>query len=177
VELRTARTEELDDATPSALRDLLDRAFEGRISEEDWEHALGGVHFLLLDDDGSLISHASVVARHLETRERMWRTGFVEAVATRPDVQERGHGTTVMRAVNAHIAESYELGALSTGENAFYERLGWQTWRGDVGVRTERGAELMPSEKGCAMVLLTDASAGVDPTGLITCEWRPGDVW
>ena len=176
MELRTARTEELDEATLSALRDLFEAAFDNDFGDENWDHAIGGVHFIL-SDDGTILAHASVVRRELETRERMWRTGFVEAVATRPDVQGRGHGTTVMRAAGEHINEAYELGSLSTGENTFYERLAWQTWRGETGVRTEQGTDMTPWEKGCVMVLLTSASAQIDLTGPITCEWRPGDVW
>jgi aminoglycoside 2'-N-acetyltransferase I len=175
VELRVARTKELDDRTLTALRELLEAAFD-ELGDENWEHTIGGVHFLL-EDDGSILAHASVVPRELETRERMWPTGFVEAVATRPDVEGRGYGTTVMRAAGAHIHEAYDLGSLSTGENAFYERLGWQTWRGDTGVRTDQGTHMTPREKGCVMVLLADASADIDLTGPITCEWRPGDVW
>jgi aminoglycoside 2'-N-acetyltransferase I len=175
VELRVARTEELDDRTLSALHELLETAFD-EFGDENWEHAIGGAHFLL-EDAGAILSHACVVPRLLETRERTWRTGFVEAVATRPDVEGRGHGTTVMRAAGVHINEAYELGSLSTGENEFYERLGWQTWRGDTGVRTDRGTDMTPWEKGCVMVLLTNASAALDLTGAITCEWRPGDVW
>lgn len=176
MDLRVARTDELAQPTLSALRELFEAAFDNDFGDENWEHALGGVHFIL-EDGGSILAHASVVPRELETRERMWRTGFVEAVAARPDAQRSGHGTMVMRAAGEHINAAYELGSLSTGENAFYERLGWQTWRGDTGVRTDQGIDMTPWEKGCVMVLLTDASAAIDLTGPITCEWRPGDVW
>ena len=176
MDLRVARTDELDPPTLSALRELFEDAFDNDFGDENWDHALGGVHFIL-EDGGSILAHASVVPRELATRERLWRTGFVEAVAARPDVQRSGYGTTVMRAAGEHIQKAYELGSLSTGENAFYERLGWQTWRGDTGVRTEQGTDMTPWEKGCVMVLLTDASAQIDLTGPITCEWRPGDVW
>ena len=176
MDLRVARTDELTQPTLSVLRRLFEAAFDNDFGDENWEHALGGIHFMLEDGD-SILAHASVVPRELETRERMWRTGFVEAVAARPDVQRSGHGTTVMRAAGDHIREAYELGSLSTGENAFYERLGWLTWRGDTGVRTEQGTDMTPWEKGAVMVLLTDATALIDLTGPITCEWRPGDVW
>jgi aminoglycoside 2'-N-acetyltransferase I len=174
--VRIARTNDLDGRTLREIRALLDAAFEGPLSAEDWEHALGGVHFIV-ESDGEILAHASVVARSLETPGRLWRTGYVEAVATRPDVQGRGHGTTVMRAVGEHIDESYELGSLSTGEDGFYEGLGWQHWRGRTGVRTDDGVELTPWEDDTVMVLLTDASAAIDLTEPITCEWRCGDVW
>ncbi len=187
MELRVARTDDLDGATLAALRELLDAAFEGErpsparpvpsgFSDDDWAHARGGVHFIRIEDD-EIVAHAAVVPRALETNGRMWRTGYVEAVATRPDVQRRGHGTVLMRAAGEYIRTAYELGSLSTGEDDFYERLGWQLWRGETGVRTDGGVQMTPWENGTVMVLLTDASAHVDLTGTITCEWRPGDVW
>jgi aminoglycoside 2'-N-acetyltransferase I len=131
----------------------------------------------LLEDPDEIVAHASVVPRSLKAQGRLWRTGFVEAVATDPSRQERGHGSTVMRAVATHIADEYELGALSTGENAFYERLGWEMWHGPTGVRTEQGVQLTPDEDGGVMVLRTPRSASIDLGAELTCEWRPGDVW
>jgi hypothetical protein len=48
------------------------------------EHALGGVHALVVEGD-RLIAHASLVARRLLRRGRSLRTGCVEAVAVAPD--------------------------------------------------------------------------------------------
>ena len=44
-------------------------------------------------------SYASVVPRELQVHGHSLRTGYVEAVATRVDVQGRGHGTRLMRAM------------------------------------------------------------------------------
>ena len=67
------------------IRRLLDAAFgddeEERFTEADWDHSVGGVHFVL-DDDGPIVSHASVVERELHVAGRPFRTGYVEAVAT-----------------------------------------------------------------------------------------------
>jgi aminoglycoside 2'-N-acetyltransferase I len=117
------------------------------------------------------------VPRSLEVHGRFYETGYVEAVCTDPVHQGRGHGSTVMRAAGDHVLEAYELGALATGENEFYERLGWETWRGPTGVRTAQGAEPTPSEDGNVMILRTPTSQAIDTTGAITCEWRPGDAW
>ena len=87
---------------------------------------------VLLDLDGEVVAHAAVVERELHIDGRPLLAGYVEAVATAPALQGRGHGTTVMRDVNALIGERYDLGALGTGSHHFYERLGWQTWRGPV---------------------------------------------
>jgi aminoglycoside 2'-N-acetyltransferase I len=162
----------------AAIRALLWAAFEGdeAFSEDDWQHALGGLH-VVLDVAGEVRAHASVVTREIHVDDRPIRTGYVEAVATAPEHQGRGYGTRVMAAVNEHIREEYELGALGTGSPAFYERLGWLRWRGPTAVRTSDGVERTPDEDGGILVLPTVRSPELDLDAEISCDWRPGDVW
>ena len=69
---------------------------EERFTDDDWDHALGGVHFVL-DLDGEIVAHASVVEREIHVDGRPLRTGYVEAVATAPGRQGAGFGSLVMR--------------------------------------------------------------------------------
>ena len=121
--------------------------------------------------------HASVVERELHVGDRALRTGYVEAVATAPDRQGQGFGSIVMTDATAYIRETFELGALGTGRHAFYERLGWRTWRGPAFVRTPDGARRTPDEEGFILVLETVMSPPLDLDSPISCDWRPGDVW
>jgi aminoglycoside 2'-N-acetyltransferase I len=177
--VRRVPTGDLTSAEVSALRDLLWTAFpegEEGFTEADWEHAIGGIHFLI-EEDGVVVSHASVVERDLHIEGRPVRTGYVEAVATAPASQGKGLGTVVMRDVTAHIRAAFELGALGTGLHGFYERLGWLTWRGPTSVRTDGGEQRTPDDDGYIMVLPTPTTPELDVTASISCEWRPGDVW
>ncbi|HEX6867824.1 MAG TPA: GNAT family N-acetyltransferase [Candidatus Limnocylindrales bacterium] len=178
--LRRLATTELVAAEIAAIRDLMTLAFgddeEEAFSDDDWQHALGGVH-VVLDIDGEIVSHAAVVERELRMAERPLRTGYVEAVATLPVRQGRGHGTAVMTDVNAIIREGFELGALGTGSQGFYERLGWITWQGPTFVRTADGRRRTPDEDGGIMVLVTPTSPTLDLRAPLSCEWREGDVW
>ena len=149
---------------------------EEAFAEDDWAHALGGQHFVL-DLDGQILGHASVVERVLEIGGRPLRTGYVEAVATAPVEQGRGHGSVVMQAATEHIRSSFELGALGTGRHAFYERLGWETWRGPAFVRTPEGDRRTPDDEGYILVLRTPTSPMFGLDEPISCDWRPGDVW
>jgi aminoglycoside 2'-N-acetyltransferase I len=177
--VRSVRTEELSPDELAAIRALMDAAFppgdEG-FGDHDWEHALGGTHFLV-EVDGAIVSHASVVERELEIGGRPLRTGYVEAVATAPDRQGRGHGTAVMEAVGGHIRDHFELGALGTGAHLFYERLGWRTWQGRAFVRAADGLTRTADEEGYILVLRTPSSPPFDLAEPISCDWRPGDVW
>ena len=178
--LRQLATTDLDVRELEEIRALLDEAFgddeDERFTEDDWRHALGGAHFVL-DLDGEIVAHASVVPRELHVGGRPVRTGYVEAVATLPARQGQGIGSIVMEAVGDWIRDRYELGALGTGRHAFYERLGWRRWRGPSAVRTASGEHPTPEEDGYILVLVTASSPVLDIDAPIACDWRPGDVW
>ncbi|HUG48077.1 MAG TPA: GNAT family N-acetyltransferase [Candidatus Limnocylindria bacterium] len=181
IRLRRLPTDQLTSAELAAIRRLMDSAFgpepENSFDDDDWAHALGGLHFVL-DVEGRIVSHASVVKRSLHVAGRPLRTGYVEAVATLPALQGRGHGSRVVAAVNEHVAAEYELGALGTGSVGFYERLGWKVWRGPTSVRTDGGDVRTPAEDGGILVLLTPYTpSDLDLHAPISCEWRQGDVW
>jgi aminoglycoside 2'-N-acetyltransferase I len=178
--LRQLSTGELDPAMVMEIRTLITSAFGTRedhgFSDEDWAHSLGGVHFVL-DDNDVVVAHASVVQRELHIDGRPLRTGYVEAVAVAPGRQGHGLGSIVMSAVDAHIREAFELGALSTGRPSFYERLGWQLWEGPTAVRSPLGTRPTPDDDGGILVLTTPTSPRLHLGATISCEWRPGDVW
>jgi aminoglycoside 2'-N-acetyltransferase I len=158
------------------IRALMDSAFDD-FTDDDLEHGLGGRHWLL-ELDGRVIAHASVVERRLEIDRRSFRAGYVEAVAVEPALQHRGLGSRVMAGATRHIRDACELGALGTGEQPFYERLGWERWAGRSEVIERDGTRRpTPEEDEGLMVLRTGPSAGIPLTGMLSCEWRPGDVW
>jgi len=82
-----------------------------------------------------------------------------------------------MEAVDAYIRETFELGTLGTGHHHFYERLGWETWRGPSFVRTASGIRRTPDEDGYILALVTGRGPALNLDAEISCEWRPGDVW
>ena len=174
---RVIPSEALDEPTRRAIRGLLDAAFAGDFSDDDWAHALGGTH-AIVDADGAIVAHGSVVPRVLDAGGTALRVGYIEAVAVRPDRQRAGLGSAVMRALGEVIAREYELGALSTGEWPFYERLGWERWRGEAWVRHRDGRrERTPDDDDSLMILRTPRTPALDLRAALTCDWRPGDVW
>lgn len=161
------------------MRELLWAAFDdddGGFTEDDWSHAIGGIH-VVAAQEGRIVAHASVVDRTLHIGDVPLHAGYVEAVATAPDRRGTGLGTQVMAEVGAIIRDGYELGALGTGAHGFYERLGWQTWPGQAYLRTATGTVRTPDEEGFIMVLRTPTTPPLDDAAPISCEWRVGDVW
>ncbi len=167
-------TQQLSRGELRALRELLEEAFDG-FTDDDWEHTVGGLHVLAVEDD--IVSHAAVVPRLLVTDERALRTGYVESVATAAKRRGRGHASAVMREVGKVIQADYELGALSTGIADFYARFGWEPWRGPTYTNSPRGPQRTADDDDSVMVLRTRLTRHLDSTAPLMCDWRSGDVW
>jgi aminoglycoside 2'-N-acetyltransferase I len=175
-EVRLLTTAEVPPELLEAARGLCDRAFAGRFHDTDWDHALGGRHALALEG-ADLVAHASVVGRVLYVGGRAFRAGYVEAVATEPGRQGTGLGSLVMAPLAAVIRAETELGALSTGAHGFYQRLGWERWRGPTYVRRNGQPVRTSEEDDGVMVLRHGPSHGLDLSADIACDQRSGDDW
>ena len=175
-DVRTAHTADLDAATLEAARALLDAVFEGDMSDQDWEHALGGVHALVWEGN-EVIGHASVVQRRLLHGGRALRAGYVEGVGVRADRRGRGHGTAMMSALERVVRGAYELGALGATDEAagFYAARGWERWQGPTSALTPTGITRTEEEDGSIYVL--PVTVPLDLSGELTCDWRDGDLW
>ncbi len=175
--VRTVQTPDLSPIDRTRLRRLLNAAFAGDFSDFDWDHALGGWHVVAVDA-GELVAHAAVVPRRLVVSARVFNAGYAEAVAVMPSRQRQGLGSTVMRHANEIVYREFEFGALSTGKCAFYERIGWERWRGPSWVRQPGGRLVRtPDEDAGVMIFRCAPSRDVDLTASITCEARAGESW
>lgn len=176
VRLRLAHTADLEPVELGHARALLDAAFEGDLSDEDWDHGCGGLHALVHDETG-LAAHGSVVMRRVRHRGRWLRTGYVEAVAVRADVRRTGLGGRVMAELERVIDRAYDLGALSASEDGarLYTARGWRQWPGRVHALSPAGIVRLPEEEGSLYV--RPALAGpLDAAGELVLDWRDGDV-
>jgi aminoglycoside 2'-N-acetyltransferase I len=173
--LQIISSEQLDSTVTAAIREMLDEAFGGSFTDDDWQHALGGLHVMWSDGD-QVVAHASVVARVVTIGERTFHAGYVEAVGVAVSRQRCGFGTAVMGPIDDAIAEHFELGVLSTERVEFYQRLGWRVWGGPSFVRAAGGVRWTPEEDGGIMVLGADRHH-LPELAAIGCDDRPGDAW
>ena len=156
--LHVAQTEEIDPETFDRLTALCEAAFEEPFAPV-WERVGPGIH-VFLEGDGRLLAHAMIVDRRLyigHEGDLALDVGYVENVATHPDLHGRGHGTRVMREIGRIVRDEYVLGALATGRNAFYERLGAAQPR--MGVEAARRAVRLAPHNGRAQLTLSQALA------------------
>ncbi len=174
-QLYVAHTADLDAAARAAARALLFEVFDD-MTDEDWEHCLGGLHTLAYDG-GDLVGHASVIQRRLVHGGRALRTGYVEGVAVRASHRRRGVGAAMMAELERVIRGAYDIGALGTTEDAepFYLARGWRLWRGASWAMTPDGVRRTTDDDGAIYVFPNGADLDLD--GDIMCAYRPGDVW
>lgn len=174
IDLRTAHTADLDLDTMTTIRVLLDHAFDG-LADDDWDHALGGVHVTAWEH-GELVGHGSVVQRRLLYGGRALRAGYVEAVAVRADRRRRGVAGAVLAEVERVIRGAYDLGALSSSDEGlpFYAARGWQLWQGNSAALTPTGTIPTPDDDGSIFVLPV---VELDLSRELIGDWRDGDVW
>ncbi|MBT2546108.1 GNAT family N-acetyltransferase [Streptomyces sp. ISL-44] len=176
--VRVAHTAGLTGDELREVRALLDEAFEGDFGEEDFEHALGGMHVLVRDAGGVLVAHGSVVQRRVVHGGRALRTGYVEAVAVRAGSRRRGLGGQVMAELERVIGRAYVLGALSASEEGagLYLGRGWSVWPGRVGALSPDGPVRLTEEEGSTYVWVPPGGIRLDPGGRLDFDWRDGDV-
>lgn len=175
---RLVHTSDLDTETLHNARRMLDAAYAGEFTDADWDHALGGMHAIVVHH-GALIAHAAVIQRRLLHRGVALRCGYVEAVAVREDWRGQGLGHAVLDAAEQVIRGAYQVGALSAsgaGERLYRPR-GWLAWRGPTSVLGPDGPARTPGDDGCVFILPVDPDAELDLDEALSCDWRDGDVW
>jgi len=152
--------------------------------DEDFSHLFDqlpdSVYVLARDNGGSLVSHAEFVPRWLEAAgSGMMRTAYVEAVATAPGHQRQGLATAVLqRLVDTVAADvTWDLAALSPSEAAFYERRGWELWRGPLAIRRDGHLEPSPDDEQVMIRRLPRTPTTIETAALLTAEWREGELW
>ena len=176
--LRLVRSADLSAGDWTRLTELCIAAFD-EPWDGYWESIGPGVHVIAEEVGQGVVAHAAIVDRPLYAGTATLRSGYVEAVAVRPHLQRSGLGTRVMREVNRLIDDGYELGALGTGSQPFYERLGWVVWCGPTWIRHPDGRqERSAAEDGGILVRLTPRTPpDLDLAEPIAVDWRPGEVW
>ena len=171
--IEVASAESLSPATYAAIISLCNEAYEEELSSL-FATFISPTHVMAYLGD-VLVSHAMWVTRWLQPGTLpLLRTAYVEMVATAPAHQGRGFGTAVMQRLAAEI-QDFDLGGLSTGSPGFYARLGWESWRGPLFIRTDTG--ILPVPDDSMMFLRLPKTPALDVTAPLSAEWRAGELW
>jgi len=173
---RLVHTADLDGETRQGVYHMVTAAFAGDFTDDDWEHALGGMHALIWRH-GAIIAHAAVIQRRLIYRGTALRCGYVEGVAVREDCRGQGLVHALLDGCEQVIRGAYQIGAVSSSAQArrVYTARGWLAWRGPTSVLAPTGPTRTPDDDGAVFVLPVGIS--LDTSAELMCDWRAGDVW
>ena len=178
--IRIAQTDELEAEQLEELTRLCEAAF-GIPFGPVWERVGPGLH-IMAEEGGTVVAHAMIVDRRIylgHEPDLALDVGYIENVATLPELHGQGHGAAVMRRAGQVIGEEYALGALATTTHSFYEKVGCERWLGPTSVRTPDGERVRTARRdGHVMILRTPRT----PSDLrndepIAIDWRPGEPW
>jgi aminoglycoside 2'-N-acetyltransferase I len=172
-----ATTEELTAAQRSSVIEVCVAAHADEEFRKIFTHYItsGGRHFLAYRGT-ELVSHAVVTTRWLQPEDqRVLKTAFVDAVSTLPVSQGQGFASAVMRRLAGEIGD-YEIACLQTDIPEFYERLGWELWRGALAGRNEQGLVPTPEQRG-VMVLRLPQTPPLDLDARLSIECQPHRIW
>ena len=175
VTFTTLTTAELTAAQQASIIELCVAAHEMEGFRDLFALIRSGRHFLA-HRASELVSHAVVTTRRAQPEGlHELQTAYVDAVSTLPAYQGRGYGSAVMARLAAGIGD-YEIACLQTDRTGFYERLGWEVWRGPLAGRGERGLIPTPEQRG-VMVLRLPTTPAIDLDTLLTIECQPERIW
>jgi aminoglycoside 2'-N-acetyltransferase I len=76
----------------------------------------------------------------------------------------------------ASAVDDCDIACLETDRVAFYERLGWEEWRGPLGGRSAEGFIPTADQSGI-MILRLARTPNLDLRQLLTIEAHPARIW
>jgi aminoglycoside 2'-N-acetyltransferase I len=80
-----------------------------------------------------------------------------------------------MRHLAVVVGDEFDIACLETERVTFYERLGWEEWRGPLAGRSEGGLIPTPEQEGI-MILRLPGTPKLDLDGLLTIESHPARI-
>lgn len=171
--IQVTPSENLPDNLRREILSLCNRAYEEDM-EALFETFLNATHVLGYSDN-QLVCHALWVTRFLQAGDHPpLQTAYVEAVATEARYRKRGFASAVM----AHLAgaiQDYELAALSPFSVDYYQRLGWELWRGPLFIRQDSSLLHTPDEE--VMIYRLPQTPMLNLNDPLSAEWRAGELW
>jgi aminoglycoside 2'-N-acetyltransferase I len=160
---------------PNLIKNLLNDAYKGDFSEQDWQHTFGGARFIGTLDN-QIVAHSAVVPRAVLINNLQTTIGYLEGVAVSSKFQGQRIGSQLLQCVSDFCKSNYEISMLSTDEFDFYGKFGWQRFKGISGVIQNSVMSLTPEEDDGLMYLAGNSAESIE-ISTAYCDWREGDCW
>ncbi|MDO3665966.1 GNAT family N-acetyltransferase [Acinetobacter higginsii] len=132
--------------------------------------------------DEKIVSHALWTDRMFIVNDNISvKTAYVEYVTTDEMMRGKGLASQLLRyLIDALTTWGYELAALQPEDDAFYKKLGWISWLGDLYIKQNSSTYLTDENE----ILLYPLSAKLKELlshhtadDAICTDWREGEFW
>ncbi len=153
--------------------------------EEDFshlfEHLPASVHVLARDERGIVDQsrgvRTAVAAGRRDTRSCVRRTS--RQWPPRPAIGAKGSPPRCCSGSSTWWPPipAWQLAALSPSDAAFYERRGWELWRGPLAIRRDGRLEPSPADEQVMIRRLPRTPPRSIRPRCLTAEWREGELW
>ncbi|MBK1654459.1 GNAT family N-acetyltransferase [Allochromatium vinosum] len=168
------KSPKLSDKQRKEILDVCSRAYEEDFSP--YLALLDNATHLIAYLGTELVSHAAWVPRELRLQGKCpLHTAYVEAVATLPEHQRKGYGSTVLAAIPPLIWE-FDIAALSPSEAPYYAKLGWVLWKGPLAY-LHNAQEIETPDEEVMVYRLPKTPQELDINAKLVTDWRPGEIW
>ncbi|AZC03415.1 MULTISPECIES: GNAT family N-acetyltransferase [Acinetobacter] len=180
MQFKIIAAQDLDKNQRNQIAELCFAAFD----EDPWSqyafmqkafHVVG-----ILDDQ--IVSHALWTDRVFAINgSSNVKTAYVEYVTTDYTMRGKGVASQLLKyLVEALTDLKYELAALQPEDEAFYKKLGWTTWWGDLYIKQDTSTYLTDDYEIMLYPLsisIKDLLSNHSQGDSISSEWREGEVW
>ncbi len=171
------RTVSLSPEERTEIMHVCCEAFGGPFDELFDLVAPTGVH-VLAHLDNRLVSHAVITGRRFRIGGLPeMRAAYIDAVATLPGLQRRGYGSAVMRKTVEYASVEYDIAGLATVIDPWYGSLGWELWKGELGLDDANAITMTENLEERVMIHRLPATPAVDVHDRLIASWRPGGGW
>ncbi|ENX16946.1 hypothetical protein F895_01404 [Acinetobacter sp. CIP 64.2] len=132
--------------------------------------------------DEKIVSHALWTDRVFTIHgNHQVKTAYVEYVTTDEMMRGKGLASQLLRyLVDALTRLGYELAALQPENDAFYKKLGWTSWLGDLYIQQDRSTYLTDENEIMLYPLsiqLKELPSRSTADDTICADWREGELW
>ena len=166
----TTRVEDLTPADREELRALTVAVYSPAViaalpaTRVTWAPTVWSIR--VRDDDGHLVSHVGMLTRDVSVDDVPMTIGGIGGVKTHPDARGRGYASAAIQTATTFFTDergvAFVLLVCLPPTVPYYERLGWQRFRGTLLVAQPGGT--IPFTTNLPMVLPARDAAPLDGT-------------
>lgn len=132
--------------------------------------------------DNNIVSHALWTDRVFTLKDCVTvKTAYIEYVTTDYKMRGKGLASQLLRYLTDVLTTlDYELAALQPEDEAFYRKLGWTSWWGDLYIKQDTSTYLTDDYEIMLYPLSTklkDRLSHCLEDDTICADWREGEVW